>query len=169
MAGRRGPFRRRGLAERAVGGHGGVSPVPSLWLMTETFVLKAPCGTDKGCLRRCQPPWAGSLLFLGKGVRARGCQHPEGCRSPGLSQHPVPTPVASGGGQVWSARTGSDRARVSPLLRLQVPRLRARLSQTGYGQTGHMQQCPPRGAGCARGRTVAGVRVVLHRRQRRGA
>lgn len=85
MADRRGSCRRRGVAEKAVGDHGGVSHVPSLWLMIETFVLKAPCGTDKGCLRRCQPPWAGSLLFLGKGVRARGCQHPEGCRSPGLS------------------------------------------------------------------------------------
>ena len=78
-------------------------------------------------------------------------------------------PWLPGGGQVWSARTGSDRARVAPLLRLQVPRLRAGLSQTGYDQTGHMQQCPPRGEGCVRGCAVAGVRVVLHWRQRRGA
>lgn len=63
---------------------------------------------------------------------------------PGLFQHAVSAPMASGGGQVWSARTGSDRARASPLLRLQAPRLRAGLSQAGYDQTGHVQRCPPR-------------------------
>lgn len=66
MADRQGSFRRRGVAERAVGDRGGVSHVPSLWLTTETCVLKAPCGTDKGCLRRCQPPWVypGPEVFI---------------------------------------------------------------------------------------------------------
>lgn len=58
-----GSFRRRGVPERPVGGHGGVSHAPSLRLMIETSVLKGPCGTDKGCLRRCQPP----LVYPGPG------------------------------------------------------------------------------------------------------
>lgn len=58
-----GSFRRRGVAERPVGGHGGVSHAPALRLMIETSVLKGPCGTDKGCLRRCQPP----LVYPGPG------------------------------------------------------------------------------------------------------
>lgn len=86
---------------------------------------------------------------------------------PGLSQHPVPAPVASGGGQVWSARTGSDRARVSPLLRLQAPRLRAGLSQAGYDQTGHIQRWPPHGAGRL-GPRCGCIHVVLRRHQHQG-
>lgn len=87
---------------------------------------------------------------------------------PGLAQHPVPAPVASGGGQVWSARTGSDRARVSPLLRLQAPRLRSGLSQAGYDQTGHIQRWLPHGAGRL-GPRCGCIRVVLSRHQHQGA
>lgn len=67
-----GSFRRRGMAERAAGGRGGVSHIPSLRRMIETLVLNGPCGPDKGCLRRCQPP----LVYAGPGslISWQGCE-----------------------------------------------------------------------------------------------